>query len=167
MPRLSGDARGRVALAPESLTVSPRPLQPARFGEHVTVRGVIFAEQDLVLAGGVDGDLNLPNHAVTIDRSGRVSGSVFARIIIILGRVTGEITASERIEIMPEATVEASLTAPRLALHEGAFYRGKVEMKRAEAAVRVARYRLEKQVPAAEPRADVRPDTQRENYSGR
>lgn len=167
MPRLTGDPVGRAARAPESLTVSPRPLQPARFGEHVTVRGVIFAEQDLVIAGLVEGDVNLPNHAVTVDRSGRVTGSVFARIITILGRVAGDVTASERIEIHPEATVEADLTAPRVALHDGAFFRGKVEMKRAEAAVRVARYRLEKQVSGAESRVETRPEPARKNYPGR
>lgn len=167
MPRLSGDPSGPAARAPESLTLSPRPLQPARFGERVNVRGVVFAEQDLVVAGTIEGDLNLPNHAVTIDRTGRVMGSVFAKIITILGRVTGEATASDRIEIMPEATVEAGLTAPRIALHEGAFYKGKVEMKRAEAAVRVARYRLEKQAGGAEPRAEAREEPQRKNYPGR
>jgi cytoskeletal protein CcmA (bactofilin family) len=104
----------------------------------------VLAEQDLVLAGRVDGSIGMPNHALTVMPGGRLDGPVFARVVVVQGRLAGDITASELVEVLAEAHVEGDITSPRVYLDENASYRGRIDMRRADAAVRVAKYRHER-----------------------
>lgn len=118
--------------------------RPGVIAEGIVIAGDVLADEDLIIAGRLDGDINLPNHALTIAPEGRVTGQMFAKIITIAGRVSGAVTASDSIEVLEGAVVDGDLTAPKIGVELGAWFQGRVEMKRAEAAVRVARYRLER-----------------------
>jgi cytoskeletal protein CcmA (bactofilin family) len=107
------------------------------------VTGDVFAEQDLILAGRVDGSVDLPNHALTVVKGGRLQGPAFARIVSVAGTIVGDVTASELVEVLPGARIRGDITSPRIYLDEEAAFEGKIDMRRADAAVRVARYRLE------------------------
>jgi cytoskeletal protein CcmA (bactofilin family) len=121
----------------------PAP-RPTTLSRSTRVIGDVWSEQDLILAGAIEGSIDLPDHALTIAPEGRLSGQAFAQVIIVSGRVAGDLTASERIEVLETGRVEGDLTAPKVAIDLGAFFRGRVEMKRADAAVRVAKYRMER-----------------------
>jgi cytoskeletal protein CcmA (bactofilin family) len=118
--------------------------RPGVIAEGIVIVGDVLADEDLIIAGRLDGDINLPNHALTVAPEGRVTGQMFAKIITIAGRVSGAVTASDSIEVLEGAVVDGDLTAPKIGVELGAWFQGRVEMKRAEAAVRVARYRLER-----------------------
>jgi cytoskeletal protein CcmA (bactofilin family) len=134
----------RIAGGPRrSFAPTPSPLPSTTLSRALAVKGDVFAEQDLVLAGKVDGSVDLPNHALTVAQGGRLDGPVFARIVSVSGTISGDVTASELVEILPGARVDGDITTPRIYLDEDAFYQGKIDMRRADAAVRVARYRLE------------------------
>lgn len=120
----------------------------ATFGPTVSIAGDIYAEQDLVVRGTVTGNLDLPNHTLTIAPEGRVVGRVFARAVTVDGVVEGEIMATARVQVFASASVFADVTTPRLFLEEGACLQGKVDTRRTDAAMRVARYRLEKRMAA-------------------
>jgi cytoskeletal protein CcmA (bactofilin family) len=117
---------------------------PADIGPAIRVVGDLYAEQDLVLHGEISGAVDLPDHALSVAGGARLEGPAFARIVSITGTVVGDITASELVEVLPGAIVEGDITAPRIHLDEEARFRGRIEMKRVDAAVRVARYRLER-----------------------
>jgi len=140
----------------EALTVPHAGRAPGRLGPGLVVEGDIVAGEDLVLEGRLTGGLDVPDHAVTIGPTGSVHGRIFARVVLIEGAVQGEVTATGLIEVAERARVEANLNAPSVAIAEGAFLVGKVDMRRADAAARVARYRIER---AGEARASERSAT--------
>jgi cytoskeletal protein CcmA (bactofilin family) len=121
---------------------------PSTIGEHTHVQGEVIAEADLIVEGTVVGDMDLPGHALTIAEGGSVTGTVFARLVDVAGTVAGSITASDRVEFLPSARVSAEVSAPRVVMADGARFGGRIDMKNTEAAVRVARYRLEKKLGA-------------------
>jgi len=123
--------------------VRPGP-RPGVLGRGLAVAGDVVADEDLIVSARVDGCIDLPDHALTVAADGHVTGQLFARLVVVAGRVTGSVTASESIELMDGSTVEGDLTAPRVGIELGATFQGKVEMRRSDAAVRVARYRLER-----------------------
>jgi cytoskeletal protein CcmA (bactofilin family) len=122
---------------------------PDRLGPGLSIDGDIVTGDDMFLEGRLKGALHAAEHTVTIGAGGTVNGRVFGRVVIIEGAVQGEVTATGLIEIGQGARVEADLTAPSIAIAEGAFVVGKIDMRRADAAARVARYRLERASPSA------------------
>lgn len=117
---------------------------PGRLGAGLTVDGDIITGEDLVLEGRLNGGLHAPDHMITIAASGVVHGKVFARMVIIEGSVHGDVTATNLVEIGNAAKVEADVNAPAVSIAQGAFVVGKIDMRRADAAARVARYRLDR-----------------------
>jgi cytoskeletal protein CcmA (bactofilin family) len=59
---------------------------------------------------------------------------VFAKSVIILGEVTGNVTASEKVDIRDNGSVDGDIAAPRVAIAEGAHFRGSIDMQKAGAA---------------------------------
>lgn len=112
-------------------------------GPSTTIRGEVTAEEDLFIDGSVEGRVQIPQHRLVVGPRARLKADVFARSVTISGHAVGRITASERIEIEASATVEGEIVAPRVTLADGAYFKGRIDPKRADAAVRVAQYRME------------------------
>jgi cytoskeletal protein CcmA (bactofilin family) len=117
---------------------------PGLLGPGLALDGEIVTGEDIVFEGRLNGGLHAPEHAVTIGPKGSVRGRIFARLVLIEGTVNGDVTATGLIEIAEHARVEADLNAPSIAIAQGAFVVGKVDMRRTEAAARVAKYRIDK-----------------------
>lgn len=117
---------------------------PRILGPGLAVKGEVTAGEDLIFSGRLNGVLNAPEHAVTIAEGADVQGRVFGRVVLVEGHLRGEITATHLIEVSEGAHVEGDLNAPSIAIAQGAFITGRIDMRRADAAARVARYRLEK-----------------------
>lgn len=90
-------------------------------------RGEITGSSDLVIAGEVDGTLDVQG-TVTVQASGLVSGEIKARTVKVGGRVKGNIAGSEMIEILGQGSVQGDVKSPRVVIADGAFFKGKVEM---------------------------------------
>ncbi len=116
------------------------------FGPGLAVEGEITAAEDLIFAGRLQGVLNAPEHAVTIAESADVRGRIFGRVVYVQGRIRGDVAATHFIDVAETARVDGDLCAPSIAIAQGAFVTGKIDMRRTDAATRVARYRLEKTV---------------------
>ncbi len=126
---------------------------PGRLGPGLVIDGELVTGEDVILDGRLTGSLDAPEHAVTIGAAGSVRGRVFARVVIIEGAVHGDVAATALIEIGRGAHVEADLAAPAVSIEEGAFVVGRIDMRRADAAARVARYRLERTGESKPPEA--------------
>jgi cytoskeletal protein CcmA (bactofilin family) len=107
-----------------------------------TVSGDVAASEDLLVEGSVNGSIDMPGFALTIAAGARVDARVLARDVTILGSFSGRITATEIVDVREGARVTGELAAPRVALAEGAEIQARVETRRVDAAVHVARYRM-------------------------
>jgi len=97
--------------------------EPARIGHSVRIHGEITGQEDLLLDGEMDGNIQLPGQRVTIGPTGRLHGQVHARELIIHGKLQGDVVAQERLEIRKTGAVEGKLTVNRLSIEDGAFSR--------------------------------------------
>ena len=91
------------------------------------VVGDIAGTTDLIVEGHIEGTLEMKN-AVVIGRTGVVDGAIRARTVRVSGTVNGNVTGYVEIEILPQGKIEGDVTAPRLAIAEGGYFKGNVEM---------------------------------------
>jgi len=99
----------------------------AAVGASVVIKGELSAREDVVIAGRVEGTISVEGHLVVVEPGGHVAADVVAKGVVVAGVVTGSVIAEERIELRSTARVEGELSAPRIAIAEGATLSGKVE----------------------------------------
>ena len=97
-------------------------------GRSLTIKGELSGSEDLTLHGQVEGTIALPEHALTVGPQADVKADISARTVVVMGVVTGKVSASERIEICSHGSVMGDVTSPRLIIADGGGLRGKVEM---------------------------------------
>ena len=100
----------------------------AVIGPSISVKGDVSGDEDLIILGRVQGTVNLAQHNVTIGPSGKVKADVHGKMVIVEGEVDGDLKAQEQIILRNTARVEGSISAPRVALEDGAVFRGGIEM---------------------------------------
>ena len=124
--------------AAEAARTPSTPIEPQRgmerttvnIGKSVVIKGELSGSEDLTIEGQVDGKIELRQNVLTIGPNGRIKAQVFAKSVIILGEVTGNVTATEKVDIRDNGSVDGDIAAPRVAIAEGAHFRGTVDMQR-------------------------------------
>ena len=99
-------------------------------GKSVVIKGELNGSEDLTIEGQVEGTIQLRDHVLTIGPNGRIKAQIFAKSLIVLGEVTGNVTASEKVDIRDNGSVDGDIISPRVAIAEGAHFRGSVDMQR-------------------------------------
>jgi cytoskeletal protein CcmA (bactofilin family) len=99
-------------------------------GKSVVIKGELNGSEDLTIEGHVEGTIQLREHVLTIGPNGRIKAQVFAKSVIVLGEVTGNVTASDKVDIRDNGSVDGDIISPRVAIAEGAHFRGSVDMQR-------------------------------------
>ena len=99
-------------------------------GKSVVIKGELNGSEDLTIEGQVEGKIELKEHALTIGPNGKIKAQVFAKSVIVLGEVHGNVTASEKVDIRDGGSVDGDIISPRVAIAEGAHFRGSVDMQR-------------------------------------
>ena len=126
-------------------TAAAPPAQPARsaqasapvtIGASVVIKGELSAKEDLTISGRVEGKVEVRDHVVRVGREAKVSAEINARAVIVEGTVTGNINATERIELLEHGSVEGDITSPKIAMAEGAEFRGKIDMAAKSAGIK-------------------------------
>jgi len=100
----------------------------ANIGKSIVIKGDLSGNEDLVIEGKVEGKVDLPNNRLTIGAGGQVQAQVHAKTVVVIGRVAGNVSAGERLEIQATGIVEGDVEAPRLVVAEGAVLNGSVKM---------------------------------------
>jgi cytoskeletal protein CcmA (bactofilin family) len=100
----------------------------ASIGKSIVFKGDLSGDEDLEIDGTVEGSVQLPNNHLTVAASGQVSASINAKSVTVVGRIVGNVTATERVEVESTGVVEGDIRAPRLLISEGAVVNGSVEM---------------------------------------
>jgi len=140
--------------APRPAPPAPAP-EPARstvsgdqatIGKGLFIKGEITGSESLYVDGKVDGSINLPGNRVTVGRNGQVAASITAREIVVLGKVRGNITASDRVDIRAEGALTGDVAAARISIEDGAFFKGGIDIRKPD-----AKQAGPTPVPAAEP----------------
>jgi cytoskeletal protein CcmA (bactofilin family) len=103
-------------------------------GKSVVIKGELSGSEDLTIEGQVEGRIDLKDHLLTIGPNGKIKAEVFAKAVVVLGEVTGNVTASEKVDIRDNGSVDGDIASPRVAIAEGAHFRGSVDMQRQGAA---------------------------------
>ena len=110
---------------------TPRGMEKTvNIGKSVIIKGELNGSEDLAIEGQVEGKIELRQNVLTIGPNGKIKAQVFAKSVVILGEVTGNVTASEKVEIRDNGSVDGDIAAPRVAIAEGAHFRGSIDMQR-------------------------------------
>jgi len=124
-------------------------------GKSVVIKGELSGSEDLTIEGQVDGKIELRQNVLTIGPNGKIKAQVFAKSVVILGEVTGNVTASEKVDIRDNGSVDGDIAAPRVAIAEGAHFRGSIDMQRAGAPTKPAEKKEEAKPAAAATQASA------------
>src|SRR6188472_744309 len=131
---------GPPAAAPPQPAAAGTPTRPepkqnverdiVNIGKSVVIKGELNGSEDLTIEGQVEGTIQLRDHILTIGANGKIKAQIFAKAVIVLGSVTGNVTASEKVDIRDNGSVDGDIISPRVAIAEGAHFRGSVDMQR-------------------------------------
>src|SRR5689334_13633111 len=103
---------------------------PVNIGKSVVIKGELTGSEDLTIEGHVEGKIELRQNVLTIGPNGKIKAQVFAKSVVILGEVTGNVTATEKVDLRDNGSVDGDIAAPRVAIAEGAHFRGSIDMQR-------------------------------------
>jgi cytoskeletal protein CcmA (bactofilin family) len=138
----TGPASPATPAAPAQQTQASAPVHPeprrqqlmerdvVNIGKSVVIKGELNGSEDLTVEGHVEGKIELRDHVLTIGPNGKIKAQVFAKAVIVLGEVNGNVTATEKVDIRDGGSVDGDIVSPRVAIAEGAHFRGSVDMQR-------------------------------------
>ena len=99
-------------------------------GKSVVIKGEVTGSESLYIDGRVEGSIHLPGNSVTVGRNGVVSANISAREIVVLGKVRGNMTASDRMDIRGEGSLTGDMVAQRISIEDGAYFKGAVDIRK-------------------------------------
>jgi cytoskeletal protein CcmA (bactofilin family) len=105
----------------------------AALGKNVTVKGQIFAREDLTIDGEVEGTIECHEHRLTIGPNARVQAGLKAREIIIHGSIQGNVEAVDKIDIKKEAKLVGDIKTSRIVIEDGAYFKGSIDISKSTA----------------------------------
>jgi len=100
----------------------------ANIGKSVSIRGDITGGEDVYVDGQVEGSIQLSANSLTIGPNGRVKANISAKNITVSGSVEGNLQVSERTDMRKTAVVTGDVQTRRIAIEEGAYFKGKLEI---------------------------------------
>jgi len=118
------------ATVPSTTPTSPHQTV---LGQTVVLRGELTANEDLLIEGQFEGTISLEDHRLTVGADGQVKAEIRARQVVILGTVSGNVMAREKIEIRRSGHIVGDLMASAVAIEEGAYFKGSIDILREEA----------------------------------
>jgi len=113
----------------------PRPVttttsDQATIGKSLVIKGEVTGSESLYIDGRVEGSINLSGNRVTIGRNGVVAANISAREIVVLGKVRGNLTASDRVDIRSDGSLTGDVVAARISIEDGAFFKGGIDIRK-------------------------------------
>jgi len=106
----------------------------ATIGKAVKINGQIHSKEDLFVDGDVEGTVEAPDHKLTIGPNGKVHATIKAREVVALGNIQGNVEAVDKIEIRKEARLIGDIRTARIIIEDGAYFKGSIDIVKAEAA---------------------------------
>jgi cytoskeletal protein CcmA (bactofilin family) len=118
--------------------VGPRPAvgattttaDQATIGKSLVIKGEVTGSESLYIDGRVEGSISLAGNRVTIGRNGVVAANINAREIVVLGKVRGNLTASDRVDIRSDGSLTGDVVAARISIEDGAYFKGGIDIRK-------------------------------------
>src|SRR5712671_2303373 len=135
---------------------APRPVttttsDQATIGKSLVIKGEVTGSESLYIDGRVEGSINLSGNRVTVGRNGVVAANINAREIVVLGKVRGNLTASDRVDIRSDGSLTGDVVAARISIEDGAFFKGGIDIRKGGQPGQQKANGEDKVVPASEP----------------
>src|SRR5918996_5262335 len=96
-------------------------------GQTIHLKGRLTAEEDVLIAGRIDGEIDLHNHVLTVQPTAQVTAEVLAKSVVVEGAIRGDIVAGHSIALQHTACVAGKIAAPKIAICDGADFNGRIE----------------------------------------
>jgi cytoskeletal protein CcmA (bactofilin family) len=122
------------AAVPRPVSSTTTASDQATIGKSLVIKGEVTGSESLYIDGRVEGSINLSGNRVTIGRNGVVSANISAREIVVLGKVRGNLTASDRVDIRSDGSLTGDVVAARISIEDGAFFKGGIDIRKAGSA---------------------------------
>ena len=121
-------------LTPNSTPVKTMtaPIDQATIGRSVVIKGEISGSESLYIDGRIEGTISFADNRVTVGRNGVVAANITAREVVIMGKVTGNIECSDRVDIRSEGSLTGDIVSQRISIEDGALLKGSVQVKSSE-----------------------------------
>jgi len=97
-------------------------------GKSVVIKGEINGSEDLMIEGKVDGKISLPQNTLTVGVNGQLNAEISAKVVVVLGEIKGNVSAAEKVDIRDQGTVDGDIKTKKLAIADGAHFRGSIDM---------------------------------------
>ena len=108
------------------------PIEQATIGRTVVIKGEVSGNESLYIDGRIEGSVTFKDHRVTVGRNGVVQANISAREVVIMGKVTGNVECSDRVDIRSEGTLNGDVVSARISVEDGAMLRGSVQLNPTE-----------------------------------
>jgi cytoskeletal protein CcmA (bactofilin family) len=112
-------------------------------GRSLVLTGELTSDEDIAIDGQVHGHVFVRDATLTIGEDAHVEADVRSARVQVRGKVTGTISATERIELFASAEVAGNLSANQVVIADGARFGGRIDMDQRTIAARVAQFRAE------------------------
>jgi cytoskeletal protein CcmA (bactofilin family) len=129
MSTLSNISEPTPAAAPRNAVLNNQ--EQATIGKSLVIKGEVTGSESLYIDGRVEGAINLSGNRVTIGRNGQVQANLNAKEVVILGKVKGNVTASDRVDIRNEGSLTGDVICQRICIEEGAYFKGGIDIRKA------------------------------------
>jgi len=116
--------------APAPRPVATTTADQATIGKSLVIKGEVSGSESLYIDGRVEGSINLSGNRVTVGRNGVVAANINAREIVVLGKVRGNLTASDRVDIRSDGSLTGDVIASRISIEDGAFFKGGIDIRK-------------------------------------
>src|SRR5438477_13207572 len=118
------------AAAPRTAATTTTTADQATIGKSLVIKGEVTGSESLYIDGRVEGSINLSGNRVTVGRNGVVAANINAREIVVLGKVRGNLTASDRVDIRSDGSLTGDVVAARISIEDGAFFKGGIDIRK-------------------------------------
>src|SRR5213594_78669 len=108
------------------------PIEQATIGRTLVIKGEVSGSESLYVDGKIEGTLTFKDHRVTVGRNGVVQANISAREVVIMGKVTGNVECSDRVDIRSEGSLTGDVVSQRISVEDGAMLRGSVQLTPSE-----------------------------------
>src|SRR5881397_1039099 len=118
------------AAAPRTAATTTTTADQATIGKSLVIKGEVSGSESLYIEGRVEGSIKLSGNRVTVGRNGVVAANINAREIVVLGKVRGNLTASDRVDIRSDGSLTGDVIAARISIEDGAFFKGGIDIRK-------------------------------------
>ncbi|HXM65825.1 MAG TPA: polymer-forming cytoskeletal protein [Candidatus Acidoferrum sp.] len=108
------------------------PVEQATIGRSLVIKGELSGSEALYIDGRIEGKITMPDNRVTIGRNGSVQANIVAREVVVMGKVSGNIECSDRVDIRGEGQVTGDVATVRISVEDGAVLKGGIEVRSIE-----------------------------------